>query len=136
MESFSNETNAVFLACLLSAHSALAEDISCRSLEHAGIEDMETAELVETYCRYDALWKNHNDTRARRNQLFLEQIKTTQSTARIESLHSSYQRNDAKQTADQDGCSNQREKIAGVLKARGARVDLSCSSPSSATPKP
>jgi hypothetical protein len=127
---------AIFLACPLWAHGVIVEGASCRPLEYAEIQDTETTELVTTYCYYGAVWKIHNDASARQNRLFLEQIRTTQSTESLESLQSAYQRNDALESEHQRGCSDQREKIVTALKARGARVDLSCNPPPSARPKP
>ena len=128
--------HTIFLACLLLAHAAIVEGASCRPIEYAEIQDTETVELVKTYCYYGAVWKIHNDASTRQNRLFLEQIKTTQSTESLESLQSTYQRNDALESARQRGCSDQQEKIVTALKARGARVDLSCNPPPSARPKP
>ena len=114
--------HAIFLACSLPAHAALADAASCRPLEYAEIKDSKTVDLVKTYCYYGAMWKIHNDARAEANRVFLEQMKQyANSVPLLEAAQRNYLRNDAAQAADQSGCSDQQAKIAAALKARGAR---------------
>jgi hypothetical protein len=127
---------SMFLACSIFAHASIVEG-ACRTLEYAEIKDTKTAELVKTYCYYGAVWKLATDARAEANRVFLEQVKqNANSVPLLETAQRNYTSADTMYAGDQRSCSEQREKIATALKARGPRVDLSCKSPPNSPSKP
>lgn len=98
---------ALALSLFLPLFACPAHAGACRPLEYAEIKDTPTRELVKTYCYYEHLGKLSHE------------------------FSMKYPLNPAADgwRADFSECNAQQRKIETALKARSAKVDLTCKTP-------